>query len=340
MELDIMLESKVGPAAIKELGLLAESYGFRAFWVQNYARAPDAFMAAVPLAQASSRIRVGVVAVSAYEMHPLKICNALLTLNELCAGGACLVLGGGGEWPGVMQVPLGKRITGAREAIEIIKRAATEPFLSYSGEVYSARGFSTAWATKAEPPLVYAGSTGPKMIKMGVGIADGLMMSDIQPEMFDWPMPNLEAALAERDAGLPPFRVSNFLAWHVKEDAQASYAEARRELMIRGWLERQWVEPYVSTADAEAVLADTRPFLTAFRQRHGNIEGVAPDVVHALVEGLSCAGGVDTLDAHIERLLKFKAAGFTELSLGLQDDPADSIRMLGEHVLPAIRAAA
>lgn len=337
MQLDIMVESKIGAAAVKELGLLAEQYGFRAFWVQNYARAPDPFMTAVPLAAAAQRIRVGVVAVSAYEMHPLKICNSLLTLNELCAGGACLVLGGGGEWPGVMQVPLGKRITGAREAIEMIKRAATEPYLSYQGEVYSARGFSTAWATKATPPLVYAGATGPKMIGMGVATADGLMMSDVQPEMFDWPLPTLNRALAERPADAPPFRVSNFLAWHVKQDAEASYEEARRELMIRGWLEKEWVEPYLDSADAAAVLADTKPFLTAFRQRHGTIEGVDPQVVQALVEGLSCAGGPDSIERHIERLQAFKAAGFTEISMGLQEDAAEAIRMLGEHVLPALR---
>ena len=52
MHLDIALESKIGPAEFSELGLLAEKYGFRAIWAQNYARAPDAFMTAVPLALA------------------------------------------------------------------------------------------------------------------------------------------------------------------------------------------------------------------------------------------------------------------------------------------------
>ncbi len=319
MQLDIMVESKVGAAAFRELGLLAEQYGFRAMWAQNYARAPDAFMTAVPLAMAASRIRVGVCAVSAYEMHPLRITNAILTLNELCAGGACLVLGAGGEWPGVMKVPYGKRITGAREAIDIVRRASHEGKLNYDGEVYKAQYFSTAWATKAEKPLIYAGATGPKMIRMATDVADGLMMSDVQPEMFDWPMPNLQAALAGRDPAAPPFRVNNFLSWHIKDDAEASFAEARRELMIRGWLERQWIEPFLDTAEVEAVAGNTWPFLKAFRERHGNIEGA------------------DTLDRHIERLQRFKQAGFTEIALGLQDDPAESIRMLGEHVLPALQ---
>ncbi len=337
MQLDIMVESKVGAAACRELGLLAEQYGFRAMWVQNYARAPDAFMTAVPLAMASSRIRVGVCAVSAYELHPLRIANAVLTLNELCAGGACVVIGAGGEWPGVMNVPLGKRITGAREAIEIVRRAAHEGKLTYKGEVYKAQYFSTAWAGKAEMPLIYAGATGPKMINMATAVADGLMMSDVQPEMFDWPMPNLQAALAARDPSAAPFRINNFLSWHVKEDAAASYAEARRELMIRGWLERQWVEPFLRPDEAQAVLGNTWPFLKAFRERHGDIDGVDPAVVQRLVDGLTCAGGLDTLDRHIERLRRFKAAGFTEIALGLQDDPADAIRLLGEHVLPALQ---
>jgi hypothetical protein len=46
---------------------------------------------------------------------------------------------------------------------------------------------------------------------------------------------------------------------------------------------------------------------------------------------------LDDLDRHIERLRAFKAAGFTEIVLGLQEDAAESIRMIGERVLPEIR---
>jgi alkanesulfonate monooxygenase SsuD/methylene tetrahydromethanopterin reductase-like flavin-dependent oxidoreductase (luciferase family) len=66
MQLDIILEADLNAQEVKELGLLAEEYGFRALWTQNYARARDAFMIAVPLALASKSIRVGVLAVSPY----------------------------------------------------------------------------------------------------------------------------------------------------------------------------------------------------------------------------------------------------------------------------------
>jgi hypothetical protein len=43
-------------------------------------------------------------------MHPLNMANAPLTLNEHCHGCARLIVGAGGEWPGVMQVRYGRRI--------------------------------------------------------------------------------------------------------------------------------------------------------------------------------------------------------------------------------------
>lgn len=336
MQLDLILEADLTPRAIRELGLLAEGYGFRTLWAQNYARARDPFMSVVPLAEASSRIGIGVVVVSPYEMHPLKIANALLTLNELGSGRAEIVIGGGGEWPGVMGIPYGKRVTGFREALEIVKAAATGCVVNYPGEVYRSRGYIAHWH-HAPPPLVWGGSTGPKMLRAAVGKADGVMMSDIAPCMMDAQMGRVREALATAGRDPATFRVSNFVAWHVKEDREKSRAESRRELMIRGWLERDWLEPFLSPADVEFVLAHRGAFLKAFRERHGNIEGVPARITDALVDGLSCAGDPGDLDRHIGKLREFAAKGLTEVALRLHDDPADSIRMLGERVLPALR---
>ena len=49
------------------------------------------------------------------------------------------------------------------------------------------------------------------------------------------------------------------------------------------------------------------------------------------------SGDPSDIDRHIERLREFEAAGYTEIVLGIQDDPADSIRMIGERMLPAIQ---
>ena len=41
----------------------------------------------------------------------------------------------------------------------------------------------------------------------------------------------------------------------------------------------------------------------------------------------------------IERYKKMAATGVTELDLRLCDDPMDGLKLIGEHVIPALRAA-
>ena len=336
MKLDIILEADLTPAEIKELGLLAEQYNFRAIWAQNYARARDAFMTMVPVAEATKKIKLGVLIVSPYEMHPLKIANSVLTLNEYAGGRAMVTVGAGGEWPGVMNVGYGKRITGTREALEIIKGSFQDKALNYDGDVYSARGFVTHWHTDALP-LVYDGASGPQMLRMAAGVADGIMMSDVQPAMLGDRIPALGAALEENGRSIDEFLISNFIAWHVKEDREVSLKEARRELILRGWLGREWLEPYISKEEADAIVTNPWPFLKAFRDGTGDIDGVPEHVVEALVEALSLAGDLTDIDRHIERLQQFASAGFTEIALRVHDNPAESIKMIGDRALPALQ---
>jgi len=335
MDLDIALESKIGPDAFRELGLLAEQYGLRAIWAQNYARAPDAFMTAVPLALASKTIKVGVAVICPHEMHPLKIANAVLTLNEYARGRAGVVVTSGGDWVGVLKKKTAE-VARTREALEIIRASLGDEVVKYDGEIYEAQAFTTQWTTQP-PPTIYAGAHGPKMLHMAADAADGIMLSDVQPPMFDRFMPIVNDALAASGqvAGFP---LSNFVAWHVKEDREASLWEARRELIIRGWLDPAWIAPYLSPEDAKWVAANAWPFLKAFRERTGDIEGVPSHITDALVEGLTLSGDPGDIDRHIERLKEFAAAGFTEIVLGLQDDPAESIKLIGERVLPAVRS--
>ncbi len=340
MDLDIILEPDLSPAEIAELGLLAEKLNFRAIWVQNYSSARDAFMSLVHLAQVSKQIKLGVVIVSPYEMHPMKITNAVLTLNEYANGRAMVVVGSGGEWPQVMASEVfdsgyGQRLRNVRETLEIMKHSIIEKELHYDGGAYSTRRFSTQWHTDT-PPLIYHGACGPRMIRMGAGIADGIMMSDVMPKMFETRLPLLKETLYENGRADDGFRVSNFVAWHIREDRESSFAEARRELIVRGWLERDWLEPFLTAEETESILNDRWPFLKPWLERHGEIEGVPKHVVDTLVEELSLSGDLGDIEGHMERFQAFEEAGFTEIALRIHEDPADSIRLIGERVLPEL----
>lgn len=336
MDIDIILEADVTPAQVAELAQLAEGYGIRGLWTQNYADGRDAFMCLMPAAAATSRIMLGAVVISPYEMHPLKIANAVSTLNEYSGGRGMVVIGGGGQWPGVLGMKYGKRVVGCGEAIALAKRAVTGQVVRWDGVVYKARYFRSTWV-KGRPPIIYAGATGPRMIDMATEFADGTMLSDITEPMLDRTMGYLRDGIAKHGREADRFRVNNFCAFHVKTDREASFREARRELMLRGWLGEEWYEPLLTPEESAVVAANKSAFLTAFRTRSGDIKGVPPQICAKLVEGLSMAGDLSDLDHHIERMRLFAKAGVTENALRLHDDPADSIHIIGKGLMPRLR---
>ena len=95
MKIDIILEPDLTPEQICELGIAAESYGIESVWTSNYFAHWDPFISLTQLAKESSQIKLGILAVSPFEMHPLKIANSVLTLNEISKGRAQVAVGAG-----------------------------------------------------------------------------------------------------------------------------------------------------------------------------------------------------------------------------------------------------
>ncbi len=336
MQTDIILEADVTPAQVAELARLAESYGIRGLWTANYANGRDAFMCLMPAATATKKILLGAVVISPYEMHPLKIANSVATLNEFSNGRGMVVIGAGGEWPGVLGIGYGKRVIGCGEAVAMVRRAVRGEVVVWKGQVYKSRYFRSTWV-KGPPPIVYAGATGPRMIDMATRFADGTMLSDATLPMLPGIMASVRAGLAKHNRKPIDFRVNNFCAFHVKEDREASYREARRELMLRGWLGEQWYEPLLTREEAKIVSEKKDAFLTAFRTRSGDIKGVPPEICAKLVEGLSLAGDLRDIDRHVEHLKAFAAAGMTENALRLHDEPDKALHIIGKNLLPRLR---
>jgi hypothetical protein len=118
-------------------------------------------------------------------------------------------------------------------------------------------------------------------------------------------------------AGRSPkdFRISNFWAWHIKKDAAASMREARRELMLRGWLGNQYFAPFLQPEELKLMRAHEKDFLNAFLRSTDVIENVPDTLVTKMVRNISFAGGLDQIEPAIETLKAFAAAGLTEIAL-------------------------
>lgn len=335
LRIDLILESNAAPETIAELGRLAEGYGLGGIWVSSMLDARDVFMNFAELARTTERIRMGPIAVSPYELHPLKMATSLLTLNEASRGRAQIVVGGGGGTMTAMGLKPERRVRAVREAVEILKLAGTGQPINYEGELFTIRRYHPVWA-KSPPPAVYVGANRAAMLKMAPKVADGVMLSDKM-------VPQVREARAVIDAGLDAagrpragFRLNNFWAWHVKESREEAQREARIWLALRGVLLRANHVYFMDEADCDLVEAKRQNFFAALRRRSPDIEDVPERIIATLVEHLTSCASIADLDKEIERLRQFEAAGLTEIALRIYDDPAATIRLLGERVVPAL----
>lgn len=336
MKIDVILEAGLPVDRIEALGQVAERHGIQTLWVASFPSRRDPIPALALLSRGTTRIRLGTLPMSPWEVHPLRIADQLLTLNELSGGRATILIGGlGHSVTRVTGLEPVRRVTAVRDTLRILKGLRPDAMLNYEGELYTLKNYQAEWATQP-PPRVYAGATFHKMMRMAAGVADGTMMSDVplqrMPEVMGWAAEGLARSGRQR----ADFRMNNFMAWHVKADRAAAVAEARRELIWRGLLMTWFTELFLDPADA-AMVEEKRPaFLQAFLQRSSRIEGVPEPVIEKLVENMTLTGDLRDIDRIAGHLRALEAAGLDEVALRLHDDPEEGLRLIGERLMPAL----
>jgi alkanesulfonate monooxygenase SsuD/methylene tetrahydromethanopterin reductase-like flavin-dependent oxidoreductase (luciferase family) len=335
MRVDVILESNLPPGRIAELGVLAERAGLGAVWVSNMNDARDPFINFVELAKATSRIRLGPIAVSPFELHPLKMTSSLLTLNEVAAGRAQIVVGAGGGTATAMGVKPVRVVRAVRECVEIIKAGATGKPVCYKGELFQVGWYNPSWV-KSPPPVVWAGANGPQMLRAAPRYADGVMVSDFVVDHVRRARAVIDATLREEGRDPAAFRMNNFWAWHVKESRAEAAREARTWLTVRGTLYPPYLADVLGPDEAALVTRNINAFIRAYNRKSDVIEGVPRKIVQKLVDRCTSAVAIADLDREIERLREFGRAGLTDIALRIYEDPAATIRLLGERVVPAL----
>ena len=336
VDIDIILNEFTSPQEAAELGLLAESYGVRGIWSSNYGWSRDPFFTLSLLAAQSSRIRLGPMAISPWELHPLKMANLLYSLNELSGGRAMIMVGGGGAVLQAMGMKRDRMIRAGRECLEILRGVSAQRSLNYTGEIFKVYGHRLEWATQA-PPLLYFGSNYPQSRAMSAQLADGLITSDFCVPLMHEFVQGAHDDLQAANRSVSDFHISNFWAWHIKEDAEASYREARRELILRGYLGEKYFSPFLEPEEVSLMRDHFQDFMNAFTRQTDVIENVPPALVKKMIDNVCFVGGLDAIDSAVESLKGFAAAGLTEIALRVHDEPERAIRLIGERVIPHLR---
>jgi len=319
-----------------ELARLAESFDMTGVWVSNMHDARDSFITFAEAARTTEKIRLGPIAVSPYELHPLKMATSLLTLNEIAGGRAQIgVSAGDGGTAMAMGFKAKRRLRAVRECVDIVEAAATGEPVRYNGEMYKALYYHASWVTQPAPK-VYVCAGGPQMLASSAKYAQGIFLGDHLPEHVVTVNETIKSAQAEVGRVIENFPLLNFWAWHVKESQDEARAEARMWLSVRVTPWPVYYHRGILPDEDMQVVWDNLPAINqAFFNQDPNIEGIPQDILDRLVDRCSSTSSIDNLDHEIDRIRRFEAAGLTDIVLRLYDNPEKSIRLIGERVMPA-----
>ncbi len=337
MDVDLVLDSHLSPSELKELALLAEQHGFRGVWCASYLDGRDPFTNLAEAAAATSRIQLGPIALSPWELHPFRMGMALLTLNEIAQGRAHSIIGAGGEV--VMALgfpPERRRVLAVRESIDIVMGMLHERPFSYSGELYSIEGYAPRWVT-APPPTVYAAANRPQMLKMSARKSQGIMMSDLSPKLATAAISAVRGHLSDFGRDAEKFRFNNFMAWYVYDDLAEARHEARRWIGFRALFREYMTREFMSEEDFNTLLKFIPDIYAMAAKDEDSVPGLPDRLLDDCVDNLTLTGSVDDMEHVMEHLFEMKAAGITEITLELKKHQVHGIKLIGERVIPALR---
>lgn len=335
MKLDVILDARASANEIAKLGLLAERYGFDGVWVSSLLDSRDPFTNLTTLAQQSSSIKLGPIAINPWDSHPVRIAASLYTLNEFADGRARIVIGGGGEALQAINLEPKRRVRAVHECVEILKLAGSGERSDYIGQLYQVKGYELSWLT-APTPQLYVGANMPQMLRMAARVADGVMMSDMPPALAEVALKQLSENLIDKARSLNSFWSGSFAAWHVYANKEQAWREACQWMLLRG-IFRPWIlSSFLSAAEVKLVMANAQSFVDAFVNRTHVIENIPEKLLDKLVKNLTLTGSLDDLDALVAHLREYEAIGMQSVSLRIYTDPASSIKLIGEQVIPAL----
>lgn len=226
----VPLEAFQNPHFI-ELVRTAERCGYVDAWsFESFAT--DAFAPLAAAAMLAPKIRLGTAIVPVFTRPPGLIAMSAATVQQLSGGRFILGLGISSrtiveQWMGV---PFAHPLTRLRETVAAIRGAFGREKVTFSGKTVNLNGFRMN-VTLDEPPPIYLGAQGAKMLRLVGEIGDGLITNFITtatlPAMLEHVREGRRAAGKDPAA---PLDVVCRIMLVVDDDEDKVRAELRRHL--------------------------------------------------------------------------------------------------------------
>jgi probable F420-dependent oxidoreductase len=302
----------------------AEALDYESVWISEVA-GPDPFVLAAAIAQATSRVRIGIAVSPVFVRTAATIASAASTVAQLAPGRFVLGLGASshavvGRWHGE---PFERPLTRVRETVEVVRAMLHGQKLSYEGRSLRTHGFQLA----IQPPIsvpIYIGALRPAMLEVAGEVGDGVVVNlfpaEVLPRMLD------HVGFGARRKGKDPRGLEIVCRQRVlvTEDREAAREAFRRALM---WY---FATPVYNKFAAWYGFAEEAALL-AEGFRLGDRDMTRRGMSDRFVDSIAIYG---SLDECRERIASYVAEGVNTSAIGpLSSDP-DAIRSVIEGLAP------
>ena len=99
----------------------------------------------------------------------------------------------------------------------------------------------------------------------------------------------------------------------------------------------KYIRDVVSDEEAKIVEENIWSFINAYQIKSDVIEGVPDEILNKIIEQGTSASTIAEIDREVERMREFERNGLTEIAIRIYENPADSIRLIGEKIAPALK---
>ena len=166
--------AKEPPDRFRRLVEVAEAGGCDYLWVcDSSLHARDVYSYLTLAATWSNRLKLGPNCTHPYTRHPAINLNAMATIHEL-SGGRAIIAVATGDRP-VMELGYEMaRISVVREMIDVVRALQDAGPVSHDGPSFTLQDAKLSFAMPAPLP-VYLAASGPRMLRMGGELADGVL---------------------------------------------------------------------------------------------------------------------------------------------------------------------
>lgn len=156
----------------------AEDAGFDEVWVTEDYVERGAFALAGAIAQATTRVRVGIGVVNPWTRHPVVLAMEFATLDELSEGRAVAGLGASNpRWmTEQLGIPFDRPLSRLAESVELVRALLSGVPVEHDGVDFRVAAGLAFRPVRPDLPIVL-GVKGPRAIDLAARTADGVLLS-------------------------------------------------------------------------------------------------------------------------------------------------------------------